>query len=88
MEVVLAGLAQSVCVVYLDHILVFSRDLEEHNHNLQTVLERIRLAGLRLKPHIACEQVQYLGHMLCQQMESGPIQRSWKLGSSTPRQRM
>lgn len=36
MEVVLAGLARRVCVVYLDDILIFGKDLEEHNTNLAT----------------------------------------------------
>ena len=63
MEVVLAGLARKVCVVYLDDILVFGRTLTEHNANLGRVLERIRMAGLRLKPrkcHFALEEVEYL----------------------------
>ena len=34
MEVVLSGLARTVCVVYLDDILVFGRSLSEHNANL------------------------------------------------------
>ena len=67
MEVVLAGLARKVCVVYLDDILVFGRDLDEHNTNLKMVLERIRKAGLRLKPGkcwFACKEVAYLGHIV------------------------
>jgi hypothetical protein len=67
MEVVLAGLAPTVFVVYLDDILVFGRNIEEHNSNLRTVLERIREAGLRLKPtksHFAREQVECLGHVI------------------------
>ena len=60
MEVVLAGLARTICMNYLDDILVFGKDLEEHNANLKTVLE------WRLKPtkcHFAGEQVEYLGHV-------------------------
>ena len=67
MEVVLVGLAQTTCVVYLDDILVFGRDMKEHNANLELVLERLRRAGLRLKPtkcHLAREQVEYLGHIV------------------------
>ena len=36
-------------VVYLGDILVIGRTLEEHVHNLATVLTRLRDAGLRLK---------------------------------------
>ena len=64
MEVVLTGLARTTCVVYLNDILVFGKDLEEHNANL---VERIREAGLRLKPgkcRFACEHVEYLGYVV------------------------
>ena len=67
MKVVLAGLARKNCVVYLDDILIFGKDIAEHNANLQAVLQRLREAGLRLKPvkcHLACEQVVYLGHVV------------------------
>ena len=67
MEVVLAGLARKVCVVYLDDILVFGRTLAEHNANLTLVLERLRTAGLRLKPKKCCfalKEVEYLGHVV------------------------
>ena len=67
MEVVLSGLAQDSCHVYLDDVLVFGRTLEEHNSNLSKVLTRIREAGLRLKPkkcNFAQESVEYLGHVV------------------------
>ena len=67
MEVVLAGLARTTCVVYLDDILVFGRNLTEHNANLRTVFERLREAGLRLKPtkcHLARQRVEFLGHVV------------------------
>ena len=43
------------------------RTLEEHNQNLCQVLEKIRAAGLRLKPKecfFAKLQVEYLGHVV------------------------
>ena len=67
MEVVLTGLARGVCHVYLDDVLVFGRTLEEHNRNLGLVLDRIRVAGLRLKPKKCCiahQSVEYLGHVV------------------------
>ena len=50
MEVVLSDLARDVCLVYLDDILVMGKTFEEHMDHLKKVFERIRNAGLRLKP--------------------------------------
>ena len=53
--------------VYLDDILIASRDLQEHLEHLQKVAQRLRESGLRLKPAkcvFATEQVEYLGHTL------------------------
>ena len=38
MEVVLADLVGSACLVYLDDVLIVRRTLEEHNQNLCKVL--------------------------------------------------
>jgi hypothetical protein len=67
MELVLSGLACNSCLVYLDDVLVVGATLQEHNKNLEEVLERIRQAGLRLKPKkckFAQESVVYLGHVV------------------------
>ena len=67
MEIVLSGLARDKCLVYLDDVLVIRKSLEEHNQNLEKVLERIREAGLRLKPkkcRFAQTVVEYLGHIV------------------------
>ena len=67
MQVVLSGLTQKVCHVYLDDVLVFGRTFEEHLQNLCSVLDRIRSAGLRLKPKKCCigrMSVEYLGHVV------------------------
>ena len=44
MEKVLAGLPLSVCLVYLDDILVPARSFDDHIQNLQTVFNRLREA--------------------------------------------
>ena len=67
MEVVLAGLAREGCLVYLDDVLVMGKTMEEHNRNLEKVLDRLRAAGLRLKPkkcYFAQLEVDYLGHVV------------------------
>ena len=67
METVLAGLTRVVCLDYIDDILVMGATFSEHLENLRKVLERLREAGLRLKPskcHIAKKEVEYLGYVV------------------------
>ena len=67
MEVVLNGLAREGCMVYLDDVLVIGRTLQEHNDNLIKVFQRLRSAGLTLKPKkckFAHLKVCYLGHVV------------------------
>ena len=52
---------------YLDDVLVIGGTFQEHLDNLREVLERLRYAGLRLKPkkcHIAQPEVVYLGFVI------------------------
>ena len=63
----IAGLHWSTCLVCLDDILIFSKTLEEYFDKLRDVLERLRRAGLKIKPekcHIFRKEVQYLGHIV------------------------
>ena len=67
MELVLAGLHWSTCLVYLDDIIIYSRNTEDHFKRLQEVLERLRTAGLKLKPskcYLFQKSVHYLGHII------------------------
>ena len=67
METVLEGLARKQCFVYYDDILVISSTWEEHLQNLELVIERLKKAGLRLKPKkcaFARQKVTYLGHVI------------------------
>lgn len=67
MQVVLSGLEGTSCFVYLDDILIASRSFEEHLGHLREVFERLRKAGLRLKPkkcHLLRAEVYYLGHVV------------------------
>ena len=70
MECVLAGLTYEQCLIYIDDIIVFSATFPQHLEWLQTVLEHLAAAGLRLKPskcHFAQNQICYLGHIVSQQ---------------------
>ena len=52
---------------YIDDILVFSSTLKEHLAHLQLAMKRLEEVGLKLKPTkccFACEEVEYLGHVI------------------------
>ena len=61
MEIVLAGLTRKFCVVYIDNMLVFSRNFEEHLAHLRQVIVCLDRAGLCLKPK-KCEFVHERGN--------------------------
>ena len=71
MQRVLMGLnppeGPDMVTVYIDDILVFSRTLDEHLQHLQSVLQRLKQAGLKLNPrkcHFITQEVEYLGHIV------------------------
>ena len=70
MELVLSGLDTQTCLVYLDDLVIFSQTEGEHLKTLEAVFERIRAAGLKLKPkkcHIAKKEVTFLGHLVTEE---------------------
>ena len=50
MENVISDLNLKTCLVYLDDIVVFSSTIKEHIERLQQIFQRLRDAGLKLKP--------------------------------------
>lgn len=67
MDVVLADLQWTTCLVYLDDIIVFGRTFQEHLQRLDEVLCKLRYANLKVKPSkctLFASQVQYLGHVI------------------------
>ena len=50
MDLVLCGLSYVSCLVYLDDIIIFGRNFEEHLDRLREVFDRICQANLKLKP--------------------------------------
>jgi hypothetical protein len=67
MELALAGLTYSICLCYLDDIIIFSNSITEHCNRLKEVLTRFRQDDLRLnlaKCTFAAKKVHYLGHKL------------------------
>ena len=73
MDVVLSGLKWTTCLVYLDDIIVYSRTFDEHVKGLWLVLDRLRVANLKVKLE-KCEfaqpQLKALGHIIDKQMIS------------------
>ena len=56
-----------ICLIYLDDILIFSDNFEEHLIRVQKVLEKIRQSGLKLslpKCHFFLSEVNYLEHIV------------------------
>ena len=67
MEIALAGLQWTSCLIYLDDVVVFGRTFDEHLCRLDAVLSRIARAGLKLKPskcHFFQKEVTFLGHVV------------------------
>ena len=67
MTSVLRGLAWKTALVYLDDIIVLSRDFQDHMTNLRHVFQRLRSANLTLKPKKCCfgkQKIRFLGHLV------------------------
>ena len=64
MDLALAGVQWQQCLVYLDNIIVVRRNFEEHLHNLEAVLQKLKQADLKVKPDKFQEEVTYLGHVV------------------------
>ena len=50
MQSCLGNLHLHFCIIYLDDVIVFSKTLEEHVVILRAVFEKLKQAGLKLKP--------------------------------------
>ena len=65
MNTVLEGLIGHICLAYLDDVIVFSKNPQNHLKDLEQVFKRISDSGLKMKPR-KCkffrDEVLYLGH--------------------------
>lgn len=67
MEMALQGLQWTACLIYIDDIIVYGKNFDEQMQRIEQVLERIRVAGLKLKPekcNMFQRQVVFLGHVV------------------------
>ena len=67
MENCLGDLNLKWCVVYLDDIIIFSKSPQEQLERLRAVFDKLRNAGLKLKPskcNFFKKEIRYLGHIV------------------------
>ena len=67
MEEVLRGMQWQIAMLYIDDIIVYGTTVEQHLDRLGQVLDRLRQAGLKLKPKkctLLSKQVEFLGHLV------------------------
>jgi hypothetical protein len=81
-------IAEGKVCMYLDNILIFSHDLTEHRHVMQTVMERLWQNKLFLKPE-KCDfekrKIKYLGVIISEgQVEMDPVKVAGVVDWPTP----
>ena len=79
MTLVLRGLINSRCIVYIDDILIFGRSLEEHDKNLAIVKSRLQEYGLSVnkeKSVIGKTEISFLGFRLSKNKVQPSMERS------------
>ena len=67
MDVILAGLKWTACLVYLDDVVVYGKDMQQHNERLREVLRCLRSAGMKIKLskcHFGATSLHILGHVV------------------------
>ena len=70
MEECLVDLNRRYCFIYLDDVIIFSDNFEEHLRRLELVLKRFEEAGLKLsakKCSFFMRRVKYVGHIVSEQ---------------------
>lgn len=70
MQAVMGALVFEMVLVYLDDLLVYSSTFESHLARLETVLSRLREAGLKIKVEKCSflqSEVRFLGHLVSSQ---------------------
>lgn len=66
-DIILSQHKWKTCLVYLDDIIVFSKNMEDHFEDVEQILKKMEAAGINLKIK-KCEwltdTVKYLGHRI------------------------
>ncbi|KAI2657309.1 Retrovirus-related Pol polyprotein from transposon 17.6 [Labeo rohita] len=72
------NLQWSVCLVYLDDIIVLRKNFGEHLQRLCQVLSKLQAANIKVKPsncNLFATKVQYLGHTISPEGAEIPVRR-------------
>lgn len=67
MNNVLIGLQEEICLVYIDDLVIFSKDINQHVLRLRRVLEVIQKWKLKIKPEKCSflrKEINFLGHIV------------------------
>lgn len=67
MTIAMSGLNFEKCLVYQDDLVVFGRNLTQHNQHLMDILSRLRKVNLKLNPskcRFLQKDILYLGHVV------------------------
>ncbi|CAC5374722.1 unnamed protein product [Mytilus coruscus] len=91
MELILRGLQWQTVLIYLDDVIIYSFNIDEHFKHLDEVITRLKNAGLKLKPSkcdLIKEEILYLGKIVGKHgVKPNPkiIERvqSWKTPNNT-----
>ena len=70
MSKVLKDLNWKIALVYIDDILIFSKNFDQHLHHLDQVFQNLRAANLTMHPgkcKFAVREIKYLGHIVSKQ---------------------
>ena len=57
MNIVLAGLSYIECLVYIDDVIIFALTIEVHLQRLETVLNRLHSAGLKVRANMMTSSI-------------------------------
>ena len=67
MDLMMSRLKLDICPVYLDDIIVFSKELPDHLQGLRMIFERLRVAKLKpMKRKLLQRRVGFLGYVVSQ----------------------
>uniref|UniRef100_A0A158P4I8 RNA-directed DNA polymerase n=1 Tax=Tetranychus urticae TaxID=32264 RepID=A0A158P4I8_TETUR len=70
MSIVLSGLIYNTCLIFIDDLLIFSKTEDEHLNRCEIIFQRLKDAGLTLKPNKCSffkRKILYLGHVVSEQ---------------------